>query len=197
MTYKRDRDFSDRHIPTLKSIVGHHVVNVASEYIDHKEAGDLVILRHADLTVGARVRREEHKRWITEFTLRFKRTNGIKTELEKVMEGFMGLFIYGFDDILYNVMPWIILNMDVFRATIERNPNLITNPDEVLSGIKPNRDRTTLFIWFAYRAFPPEIVFAVSSPEDRELMLTGNRPKLIVPPPVVVRPPPARQLSLF
>lgn len=120
--YLTDRHWSDRFIPQLKHIVADLLITPAPEEDDMFRNTDLIVLRIEDKRVACRVRR--HK-YLTDYpldiTFRSGRPSGVKTELEKLTEGFGDYFVYAFasaDET--HLCAWRIIDLRVFRAWLAR-----------------------------------------------------------------------------
>ena len=166
--YSEDREFSDRFIPTIKSIVGPLLLEEAPLEVDLTQATDLVILRARDLMIGARVRRPGYAaKYPHQFTVRSKRERGGKTELAKLIDGWGDWLFYGHavtEDRL-GISPWWIIDLDAWRAHLIRD----SQGYHWLGGEMPNGDGTW-FWWYDLRTFNPPIHVAASDAVPRRLV---------------------------
>jgi hypothetical protein len=98
-TYQGDRALSDRFLPDIKRHLAPYVdgnpVIVASDDLDQKKATDLVA---GDVRIAYTVRSMSSywPQYRRQFTVRFKRDSGTKTELAKIAEGHCDWKFYGF-----------------------------------------------------------------------------------------------------
>jgi hypothetical protein len=142
--YQHDRQWESRYVEKVKAILRkllHHLVriSIASYEKDTKEATDFTI-EMKGLGLAGRLRRPTCKH--RDFTLRSDRTNGAKTELAKIIEGFASRYFYGWIDHNDEIAEWILVDLDKMRDselfTIPRKPT-------------PNRDGTTSFVSFSIK----------------------------------------------
>jgi hypothetical protein len=137
--YKRDRAWADTYDVQSKNIiklmpVAHFMdIDQASVERDMKCATDLVLkVKSGDIAV--RLRRPGCK--YRQLTIRSSRTNGMKTELAKVKEGFAFRYFYGWLNENNIIDEWILVDLDKVRSA-----GLLDSRDET-----PNRDGRTSFI---------------------------------------------------
>lgn len=162
MGYSRDRDFSDRFIPQITTIVGPHLLCPASFEQDCREACDLTILRGRDMTIACRIRRPGYLKFARQFTIRSERETGAKTELQKIIEGFGDWLFYGHATADFSsIVPWMLINLSAFRA------HLILNLKTIRRGDQPNGDGTH-FRFYDVDSFPadPPLLIAERRLED-------------------------------
>ncbi len=160
--YRADRQWSDRFIPQIKSIVGPLLLEPAPFEMDAKEATDLMVFRARDMRIAARIRRHGFfENYGNEFTIRARRDSGAETELSKIVNGWGDWFFYGHScEFSADVLHWMLIDLDHFRAGLIRNS---MNGVKLRSGDKPNGDGT-YFKWFDVRSFPqhPPLLIARS-----------------------------------
>ena len=115
--WKRDKGWSDLFIPEIKSILGVHLIGVASWEEDAKHNTDLVVLKMDGFRIGCRIRKEKYlRRWPNEFTIRTVRASGMKTELAKILDGWGDYFFYGFESKEGERLgAWLIGDLGIFR----------------------------------------------------------------------------------
>ena len=150
MSYQRDRPWSDGFIPTIKEIVGPHLLEPSSFEVDAKQATDLIVLIARDMRVAARIRRQDvFDSWPYEFTIREHRDSGAQTELSKIVDGWGDWLFYGhaIDDDDVRIGAWMLVSLHALRSAMIRR--LIP---EGMTGTKSNRDGTR-FRWFDVRGF--------------------------------------------
>lgn len=166
-SYQSDRQWSDQFIPAIRNIVGPHLLVPAPLEVDTKEAADLIVLRARDMTVACRIRRPGYlDRYGWQFTMRYKRDTGTKTELAKITEGWGDWMFYGFasPEGAGALVRWFLVDLHSWRA------HMIRARDSVIRGKQENGDGT-YFAWFDVRSFPeePPILIASSEPVPRLL----------------------------
>ena len=103
----------------------------ASDYKDKKEATDMepfVDMANNAGSVGVRMRRGDIK--YRDLTLRSWRISNVKTELEKVIEGWGRWYFYGWAS-GHRVGEWMVLCMDTLRKSglLSRDRRIIKNRD--------------------------------------------------------------------
>ena len=165
MGYPDDRKWSDAIIPQIKQIVGPHLLEPTPFDMDCKQAADLYIFTAKDMRIAARVRRPNGyaEMYPYEFTLRSKRDNGVKTELQKITDGWGDWFFYGHADADLKIVLWWLVDLKSLRAALIRHQN--NRRSSVLMGDKSNGDGTH-FKWFDLRSFP----------KDPPILVAGSRP---------------------
>ena len=170
MSYQEDRRWSDQFIPEIKRLVGPHLLGVSSFEQDTREAADLVVLRANLVTIACRVRRPGFAdRYGNEFTIRSARTNGVTTELEKIVNGWGDWMFYGHSDISESGFDlWWLLDLSAWRAHLIREK--MVGGRRIRRGQKSNFDGATEFVWFDITSFvgEPNLVLA-GSVMEREL----------------------------
>lgn len=102
--------------------------------------------------VAARARRHKWAGRCHEFTVRYDRPSGVPSELEKILDGWGDVYVYGFEsepgsDRLF---PWLAADLGVFRNYVAGGGWL---------RLKPNGDGTRLAI-FRLADMPPGFVLA-------------------------------------
>lgn len=160
--YRADRQWSDRFIPQIKSIVGPLLLDAAPFELDAKEATDLMVFRARDMRIAARIRRHGFfDNYGNEFTIRARRDSGAETELSKIVNGWGDWLFYGHaDERASQITQWMLIDLDHFRAGLIRSS---MNGHVLRTGDKPNGDGT-YFKWFDARSFPkhPKLLVASS-----------------------------------
>lgn len=161
--YQKQRSFSDKFIPSIKNIVGPHLLRISTIDEDTKQASDLVVLsavnkNNRPLTIACRVRSCEKKNYYLiykdQFTFRYRSQWNGKTEFEKIKEGWGDWFFYGHQEKpgSYRIHPWWIIDLDVFRYYIQ-NP---VHKKMIWYEVKDNigEDDNTALISFKISKFP-------------------------------------------
>ena len=143
MTYEDDRRWADSHFAAAERIAISVLVDIkkitirkSSESEDRTQATDGVLQTDRG-DIGMRFRRETDFR---DFTLRLSRPEGIKTEVEKVREGWPRWYLYGWTD-RETIREWVFIDMDTFRKFVNLS-------DAALAPrVKRNRDETEFVFW--------------------------------------------------
>ena len=76
-----------------------------------------------DKDIACRVRgkpRRYASRFPNQFTIRYQRDNGTRTELEKIIDGWGDWFFYGHEH-GPNIYPWYLIDLSSFRAALIRD----------------------------------------------------------------------------
>jgi hypothetical protein len=160
MGYSSDRAWSDKFIPTIKKIVGPHMLEVSPLEVDRKQAADLIVLSNRSMTIACRVRRPGYVDLFRyDFTIRAERDNGASTELEKITNGWGDCMFYGHaaDKTGIELVTWLLIDLRAWRAHCIRNRKSIVS--------KPNSNGDgTHFLAFDIRSFvgDPSILIASS-----------------------------------
>lgn len=155
MGFERDKEWSDRYLHQIKKIVGPLLLEPAPLEMDWNEATDLKILKARDLRIACRIRRPGYSdAYPYDFTVRYSRPFGAKTELEKIMDGFGDLAFYGHANREHKIDRYFVLDLDVFRFAL----NLDSDGQYIRYTRKDNRDESSDFIAFDLRSFPSWIL---------------------------------------
>lgn len=161
MSYADDRAWSDAYLPTVRAIVGPHLLVPAPIERDIKEASDLIVLRARDMTIAVRLRRPGYAdQYPNQFTIRAHRSSGAKTELAKINEGWGDWFFYGHTSAT-DIVSWLLIDLHWLRAAFIRQASILHFPDNRVSGIKHNGDGTQFF-WFDASRLPSNVIIASS-----------------------------------
>ena len=164
MSWQSDKAWSDRFIPTIKGIVGPHLLVESTIHVDQTQACDLIVLRARDMMIAARVRRPGYAdRYPLEFTIRSVRDTGAKTELQKLTDGFGDWMFYAHaaDDTSAFLARWMLLDLNAWRGHLIRDRNAV-QPEQ-----KSNGDGTH-FVAFNVQRFTgsPPLIVACSHPDE-------------------------------
>jgi len=130
--FEKSKIWSDRFISEIKRNLGEVFIVVASFEDDTGYNTDL-IMPNGD-RISCRIRGYDYlKRYGNEATFRMSRPSGVKTELEKMMEGWGRYSFYGFANREGTGLErWFILDLNVLREYIKnlkQLPELHRNPD--------------------------------------------------------------------
>lgn len=129
---RRDKQASDRYLPTIKGIVGQHLIGEAPYEEDASRATDLIVLRLDAVRIACRVRTPGYVQradYANEFTIRARRDSGAKTELAKVLEGWGDYLFYGHGDGAAGFTAWMLGDLRVFRLWFNRRVVLMPAGD--------------------------------------------------------------------
>lgn len=160
MSYRTQRRWADALLPQISGLLAAVFVCPAPDHEDMHEATDLMVLTVRPFRVACRVRKHKYwqvEHWREQFTIREFVRAGVKTEFDKIIDGWGDFMFYGFADeqgtILHEAR---ILNLNVFRATLIRQ--------EVNFESVPNEDGTR---GRAYNVadFPTDLVFKHWTPD--------------------------------
>lgn len=153
MSYVIDRQWGDSFLPAVRQIVGPRLLVPAPFENDTKEATDLMVLRANDFRTAVRIRRPGYaRRFPHEFTIRYDKPSGARTEFEKIMDGFGDWMLYGHEQrtVPGQLEHWMLLDLGVFRWVVSSFPNIVPEPIMAPDGVR--------FLAFDVRAFPEELV---------------------------------------
>lgn len=98
MSYIIDRALEDQHSTEIKNILGNYFIQ-KREVDDLEKGTDFAIYYIKPFSVGIRLRRYNQfikNDYKNEFTIRWSRPSGIKTEIHKIREGLVDHIFYGF-----------------------------------------------------------------------------------------------------
>jgi hypothetical protein len=117
--YQHDRQWGVGYEEQVKIILKkliHHcvVISVAPAEEDNKHATDFTI-KLLGGAVAVRLRRSDCR--FRDLTIRSLRSNGAKTELAKIQEGFAARYFYGWTDIHRVIAEWILVDLDKMRSS--------------------------------------------------------------------------------
>lgn len=146
--YDRDITLEHRFSKQIRSILGCYFFTQTA-WLDQQEATDFAVFTAEPVKVAARLRRNEYLlRYPDEFTIRWSRPSGVKTEIDKIRSGLVDYMLYGFvDESQTRLLKYVICDLDVFRAK-EPKPICVKRnnpPDSELAAYKLSQ-------------FPPEFV---------------------------------------
>jgi hypothetical protein len=156
--WENDKKWSDKYLTQIKSIIGQTFIQSAPIEEDQERNTDLIVFKMEPIRIACRLRREEYfKRYQNEFTLRFGRPSGTKTELTKIVEGWGNFFFYGFADD-NKIIYWKIGDLNVFRLWFNRS--LIKYNGSMPWKQITNSDNSSSFIIFEWDNLPKDFVVA-------------------------------------
>lgn len=166
MTWVKDKRWSDRFLPEIKRILGEYLIAEPPVEEDAERNTDLMVLRLDAVRIGCRVRKYKyHQNYGGEFTIRAGRPSGIKTEMQKIIEGWGDYFFYGFSDPCENSLhAWTLADLKVFRYWYCSKLKMLDAGKLPGTG-KTNPDGSSSFRAYRWIDFPAEFVIA-HSPGD-------------------------------
>lgn len=172
-SWDKDKNWSDLYLPQIRAIVGPLLLEPAPLEMDLREATDLKILKARDMRIACRLRRPGYAdRYPFEFTIRSQRHHN-KTELEKILNGFGDWAFYGHVDNAERLNRYLLLDLDWFRAVIFYDNNHHRwLPANGVAVEKMNFDKSSVFMAYDVRYFPPEMVIATSHAIPFESLLS-------------------------
>jgi hypothetical protein len=157
---RKDFEWQSSFCPSIKRIVGPHLLEPSPLELDLHEATDLLVLRARDMRIGCRIRRAGYaERYPWDFTLRSLRDSGATTELAKIVDGWGDWFFYGheerfaFED--WAIDRWFLIDLHAWRAQVIRKRINI-------NAHIPNGDGT-FFVAFDLREFDESPPICVAS----------------------------------
>lgn len=116
--YEKDIRLEILFSRTIKAILGMYFFSQDVNY-DRQLATDFVIFKIPDMEirVGVRLRRYEYfLKYPKQFTIRWERPSGVKTEIHKIREGLVNYILYGFvDEQEKKLLQYFIADLEVFR----------------------------------------------------------------------------------
>lgn len=163
-SYADDRQWSDKFIPTLKQIVGYHLLEPGAPEEDMKRNTDLIVLTMSAKRVACRVRRHKYlARYGDEFTIRCDRPNGCETELDKLLAGWGDYLLYGFANAAETTLSrWHWVNLTTFRFWFQDESGRLG----VAPGcVQTNGDGSSRFRGFRVASLPAHIVATYNQKE--------------------------------
>ena len=88
MSYNQQRNWSDKFMPSVKSILGQEIIGISTFEQDTEQATDLIILTTKAQQIACRVRNyKNYKNYVREFTIRSRSMYGKETEIHKILQG--------------------------------------------------------------------------------------------------------------
>lgn len=126
MSYESDRQWADGYVPQARRIIGEYFVREATIRQDTLEATDLIVFTVAvpasECRVAFRVRRPGFAdTYPFDFTLRYRRDNGVKTEWQKIIEDGWGdwlLYAHAHEQAAGEFSRWMLVDLHVLRRQL-------------------------------------------------------------------------------
>jgi len=129
-TYKNDRSLEDKFSKTIKAILGNQFITKDIE-MDLKRGTDFLIFNVNPFKIGVRLRRYQYYKNVkyrNQFTIRWSRPSGVKTEIHKIMDGYVDYILYGFiNECEEKIIKYFIGDLEVFRNTEAKPVSILPN----------------------------------------------------------------------
>ncbi|HEX7926472.1 MAG TPA: MT-A70 family methyltransferase [bacterium] len=153
-TWQDDFQWQRGYLKQMKRICGEYLIGEAPREEDVKRNTDLIVLRMEPVRIACRVRdyAKYRQRYGSEFTIRYRRSSGVDTELDKIRDGWGDYMLYGFGQPNGHFRPWGLGDLDVFRDWYQ--PGCGTE--------RRNGDRSSDFLAFRWDQLPADFVIAKS-----------------------------------
>lgn len=116
--YETDRSIEDKFSKIIKAILGNYFF-VKDIEMDTKQGTDFLTYNIKPFKVAVRFRRfPMFLKYPNDFTIRWSRPSGIKTEIHKINEGLVDYILYGFiDEKETKIIKYFIGCLSVFRKS--------------------------------------------------------------------------------
>jgi hypothetical protein len=118
MSYRTDRQWADAYAEQVKAILTAQAARFvrfefAPDEADRNRATDFVVrVEGGDVAVRVRSTRRDFR----DVTIRTRRANGVRTELDKLRAGFARWYLCCWSDQAGLIGDWVLLDMDLVRA---------------------------------------------------------------------------------
>jgi hypothetical protein len=161
-SFAENLTFAARFAPAIRAIVGPCLLVPTPLSIDRSQAADFMVLTGRDVTIGARVRRNQYAATFAhEFTLCASTHNGTPSEYDKIVAGFGDWFFYGFADTHDGKPPgfvvWYLLDLHAWRAALIRRA-------PIKCTLKTNPHSGKQFAAFDVTTFGDDLIIASAPP---------------------------------
>lgn len=165
--YAWDIRLEQKFTTDIKSILA-NIFITQDKIADLKEGTDFLVFQIEPIRVAARLRTFFHytvKNRRNEFTIRWQRPSGVKTEIDKIREGLVQYIFYGFVDAEERkIIQYFIGDLGVFR---QYEPSPI--------GIYPNKPHDSDLAAYALTQLPTQfIVFSSNLEMPAQLMTLAD-----------------------
>ena len=151
-TFQEDFRWQQRFIPQIKQIIGMYSVEIASFKQDTKYATDFLIAETKVFKYACRIRTEPYlKNFNCDFTIRFDRPSGQRTEFEKILsDGFPERMIYAVGADNGDILAYKIVSLNIFRIALkplwDKNPEVFIKEQAKLY-VNSDKTRFLAFRW--------------------------------------------------
>ena len=143
-----ERSFADK----IKIILAQQFI-IQDTIADLNQGTDFFIFRVSPFRIAARLRTYYHftvDNRKNEFTIRWARPSGIKTEIDKIREGFVQYLFYGFvDSDESDIIQYFIADLNIFKQN-ESKPY----------KVYPNNPRDSDLAVYKITQFPDDFIIA-------------------------------------
>lgn len=140
--YQSDRAIEDKFSKTIKAILGNQFF-VKDVEADLRQGTDFLTYNIKPFRVAVRLRRFPiYLKYPDDFTIRWSRPSGVKTEIHKINEGLVDYLLYGFiDEKETKIIKYFIGCLSVFRNSNIKPISIISNnpPDSCLAVYKKSQ----------------------------------------------------------
>jgi len=143
-----------RHLSQIRMLLGDALIRESPPTEDMERNTDLMVLTAHDKRIACRVRTWRYfESYRGQFTLRCRSRYGLRTEIDKVMDGWGDYMFYGFEDYYErSIAAAVVLDLGVFRST------------KTCGEYRKNTD-TTGFLAYCITDFPQRLVVASYPPQ--------------------------------
>jgi hypothetical protein len=121
MTYETQIRLERKFAQQIKAILGMTFIG-QDAIADKQQATDFLVMTLYPIKVACRLRtydyynNPDHPEYKDEFTIRCNSAWGLKTEIDKIREGFCEYMFYGFvDQEEKNIIKYTIIDLNIFR----------------------------------------------------------------------------------
>lgn len=150
--FRRNLSLEKRFAKQIRAILGCQFF-IQDPVLDQRCATDFAIFTAPrQIRVGVRLRRYQYwLRYRRQFTIRWSLPSGVRTEIDKIRDGLVNYFLYGFLDAAeYRIIQYFIGDLDVFRKC---------KPEPV--SIHENSPPDSKLAVYSLSQLPPEFVLKV------------------------------------
>ena len=160
--WQSDKAWSDAYLPTIKGILGQCLIGEAAREEDQEHNTDLIVLTMNAVRIACRLRRNEYMEGFSgEFTIRFRRPSGVKSEFAKIIEGWGDYLFYGFAaESPPDIARWFVGDLKAFRLAVVRY--MYANKGSLPGKVIPNKDDSSEFLAVHLDKLPPEFFLSTS-----------------------------------
>jgi len=146
--YSTNREFSDRFIPQIKSIIAEFLIQTASPEEDMEHNTDLVVLKTEDnIRFACRIRRPGWMKCKHEFTIRYEKATRMPTEWHKILKGWGDYIFYGIANEKENIGAWGIGKLSVFRQYVKEYQYRHQQNPGITKEVPTDKTKLKVFQW--------------------------------------------------
>jgi hypothetical protein len=158
VNWRHDKQRADIFMPHIKMILGKLFICEAPVKEDQEQATDLMVFTVTPFTVGCRMRDTDKgylKKYPFDVTFRRARPSGMKSEIDKIAEGWGDFYFYGFGSFstgkieAYSVLDLKAFRSQMIKAALGQSPMF----DHQLRN---NADNSSDFLAVDVRTLSPE-----------------------------------------